>query len=170
MSRRTRFLVAVSIIISISIPAVALTLAQPPTKPRKVLELPDLPDDFKRTRIPSNADPEVQRIIRERLEQGNFEETGNPVIDDILQLMKKVGPSVLKDSSLDPAADQHAIKKPANAVSAKARAAECLLKAARNLEKIEPLDKTRRDLVNQMRRESVRLLTEWIPKSQDQQK
>lgn len=135
------------------------TPAEPPADQPKTLELPDLPD----LKIPDRKenpqrDERIQRIIRDSLEQGSAAETGDPVLDDVLQVIKN-RPSILQGSSLDPAVDQDS-PKPDSTVSARAHAAECLLRAARVLERIDLADENRRELVNQMRRESVRLLTE----------
>ncbi len=164
MSTRIRLLMAIALIALIGFTTLALTIAQPPTEspagPRRTLELPDLPDGaFRRNPGAPNLDPGLQHKIRAAIESGDFAETGDPGLDEVLQILQKQG-SVLDGSILEPAADEGIPEKRPQSASVKARAAECLLKAARVLEKIDPADKTRRDLVNQMRRESVRLLTQ----------
>ena len=105
---------------------------------------------------PQQADTKVVEKIQQALrDDSDVEATGDPILDDVLQIIKQQG-SVLDGSSLDQPEEDAA----PDTESDKALAAERLLKAARCLEDIKPLDETRRHLVKQMRRETVRLLSE----------
>ncbi len=154
--------VAILSITLIGLPTLAWTIAQPPADTRQTLELPDLPD-FQPPKVRANPqrDAKVQQIIGDALKKGEHPETGDPVLDDA---DSSEGGSILAGFDSGPRGSRATIREDQRnqSVSAKARAAECLLKAARKLEKVEPIDKTRRDLVNQMRRESVRLLARRI--------
>jgi hypothetical protein len=107
---------------------------------------------------PKPADAEVVDTIRKALsDDPEARHSDDPILDDVLQIINQRG-SILDGSSLDiePAAGP----RPSTDVGSKALAAERLLKAARLLEQIEPQDHSRRDLVKEMRRETVRLLSE----------
>ena len=118
---------------------------------------------------PMQADAEAAEEIRKALnDDPDVRGTGDPMLEDVLQIIEQRG-SVLDGSSLDPKADESAAENgpgtttdanDADQAASKTRTAERLLKAARCLEEIQPLDETRRELVNRMRRETVRLLSE----------
>ena len=82
---------------------------------------------------------------------------GDPIMDEVLQIIKKRG-SILDGSSLDLRSEAAADRSPER--TNKNLTAERLLKAARLLEQIEPQDHARRQLIREMRRETVRLLSE----------
>ena len=151
MFSRKRVAFACCVFAGVGWMSVALTLADPPASDPKSLPLPDLPDLEVQQSQPIRRNPQVEKKIRDAIENGDFQETGDPVLDDLLKFMREN--SVLRNTSLDPALDS-----PGATTSARARAAESLLKSARLLEKIESSDKTRQDLVNQLRSEAVRLL------------
>jgi len=91
--------------------------------------------------------------------------SGDPILDDVLQIIKQRG-SILDGSSLDHGIDssaEQASRSPTRDAAGpsviKFRTAEQLLKAARMLEKIDPHDLARQELVEMLRRETVRLMS-----------
>ena len=164
MSARLRFAVAFALIALLGISTLALSIAQPPNASNQI-ELPDLPDAELRANLSeSAADPQTQQRILQALKGKRGPESGDGVLDDMLEIIKRNG-SVLDGSELESVESEldsnRGLGKPASdSRPNRARAAESLLKTARRLERIEPLDKTRCELVNQMRREAVRLLTQ----------
>jgi hypothetical protein len=155
-----RLVVALALIALLGISTLAITIAQPPQADNQ-LELPDLPDSELRTNTREQTpNPATQQRIRQALEGTGATPSGDGMLDDVLQFIERRG-SVLDGSELESVESELGIANtPVDAPPGRAHAAESLLKAARRLEKIEPLDKTRRELVNQMRREAVRLLTQ----------
>ena len=123
------------------------------------------------------ADSKVIETIRRALDDDSETlHSDDPILDDVLSIIRQQG-SVLDGSALDqavtdqtrpdaPMFDQRGEPKSDSdgdsliSVTDKAMAAERLLKAARFLEQVKPLDKVRIDLVRQMRRESIRLLSQ----------
>lgn len=107
---------------------------------------------------PKPADAEVVDTIRKALSDGpEAQHVNDPILDDVLQVINERG-SILDGSSLSPKTNTESF--PPTEAASKALTAERLLKAARLLERIEPQDHSRRALVKQMRRETVRLLSE----------
>ncbi len=109
----------------------------------------------------------IERKIREALEGGKTSAASDPVLDEVLQIIQRNGGSVLRGSQLD----QHSNTVPGMDVvssqgdadfeaEARARAAEMLLRTARFLMQIGPIDEMRLETVNRMRREAIRLLLE----------
>ncbi len=86
--------------------------------------------------------------VKKYLQQGKS--TGDPILDSILEGRS----SILDGSALDPKLD--VVK--SNTTSQQARAAESLLKAARQLEKLSNSDETRTKLIKQLRTEAGKLL------------
>ncbi len=85
-------------------------------------------------------------------------QTNDPILNDVLNVIRQQG-SVLDGSSLDlPSGD--AAESVESTDSQRALAAELLLRTSRTLEQIGPVDKTRQQLVKQMRGEAVRLLSQ----------
>jgi hypothetical protein len=103
--------------------------------------------------------PEEQ-MFRDAL-QGNFSEIrmGHGVRDDVIGIIKKQG-SILDGSVLDPRRSGDETNSSSEDRSKKAFAAEQMLKASRWLENIGPADSDRADLVNRMRAEAAKLLSE----------
>lgn len=158
-------------------PPARKTLVPPPEVP--------LPVDS----ISQDAFEPAQEKIRAALEgEASSGGTGDGVLDDVLGMIRRQG-SVLKGSSLDPLDDAsleidgalHAdssttesqsldgAQLPASqlqaapsrsALSRAALAAEQMLKSARLLENIGSANQDRAELVNRMRAEAVKLLTE----------
>ncbi|TWT79916.1 hypothetical protein CA13_13260 [Planctomycetes bacterium CA13] len=94
-----------------------------------------------------------------------------PITEDVQQIIRDLG-SVLDGSSLDPAnapasattggAARNTVQGFKRKGSKRIRVAETLLRNSRNLEMTTPLDKPRRELVAQMRREAIRLIQESL--------
>tara|TARA_R110002049_G_scaffold46487_1_gene135188 strand:- start:144667 stop:145140 length:474 start_codon:yes stop_codon:yes gene_type:complete len=114
------------------------------------------------------ADAKVVETIRKALHDDSaVPSSDDPILDDVLNVIRQQG-SVLDGSPLDPkleplpesASDADRGDRSLAPASHRALAAERLLKAARLLEQVQPLDNARRQLVKQMRRETVRLLSE----------
>jgi hypothetical protein len=116
--------------------------------------------------MPAPADPAESIIRRAFSERGPIQPTGDGVLDDVLEVIRDRG-SILDGSSFDPRADpDRAPRRRHDLVGTstgrhvdRVRLAELLLKSARLLEQVEPVDETRRELVNRMRLETVRLLS-----------
>jgi hypothetical protein len=130
--------------------------ADPPDFPATDLPLPDvvLPD----SPAPDLASPAGQKI-REALddELPRHVTSGDGVLDDVIGIIKRRG-SILDGSSLDTnVVIEH---RRTNGNSKQAYVAEQLLKSSRLLEGIGSSDTNRADLVNKMRAEAVRLLSE----------
>lgn len=125
----------------------AIRAAEPPAKAT--------PPD----RLPAQAVAPAEQKIRDALEGKSHQATGDGVLDDVLGLIKQRR-SILKGSSLDPAnSDREATSGP-HAESEVAWVAEQMLKAARLLESIGAPDQGRSDLVQRMRDEAGKLLSE----------
>lgn len=108
------------------------------------------------------AEPPVspaEQKIRDALQGRADKPTGDGVLDDVIGLIKKKG-SILDGSSLDPNQDSAEKVTTAGLISRKAHAAEQLLRASRLLSQFDSNDPSRLELVNQMRAEAVKLLTE----------
>ena len=103
------------------------------------------------------TDPAAQKI-RQALEgDESVKPTGDGVLDDVIQIIKRQG-SVLDGSSLDE--DQPSKRVVADPVDRRALVAEQLLKSARMLSVLEQPDDDRRKLIRRMRSEAASLLTE----------
>ena len=169
--------IAISLIVMV-VAAITVGVAQTPTNVLTLPEGVDLPTELPRVesiappidgtqpaghpRIPGNlaplrrADPLAQRKIREALEGRRLGgSSGNVMLDDILNIIQTEG-SILDGSVLDP--DQDDVPQSSDE-SARALAAERLLRASRTLEQLGD-DHARASLVKQMRSEAARLLTE----------
>ena len=101
---------------------------------------------------------EAQQKIRKALE-GESDDTnsGNGVLNDVLDVIKQRG-SILAGSSLDDRATPP--RHTEDSASRKALVAEQLLKASRLLRSLGDPDKNRSTLIDQMRREAKKLLSE----------
>ncbi|MFK8110799.1 MAG: hypothetical protein AB8B91_01275 [Rubripirellula sp.] len=105
---------------------------------------------------PSTAEQHIRRV----LEGDSAGSAGDMVLDDVLQVIQRRG-SILDGSILDESPEQPSLSGQAAAtVSAKAFAAEQLLKAARLVEKVDAENAKRVQLVSQMRAEARKLLSE----------
>ncbi len=150
MNHRTRKLTCFCFIAAI---ATAVSLADEPTQNGAV------PVD-----LPQVATPAEQQI-RNALEGKSNGPTGDGVLDDVLGLIKNQG-SILDGSVLDNKTElnsspQTAIDRSADIeIDRRARVAEELLRTARLLIEVGPVDQARAELVASMRREAIRLLTE----------
>ncbi|TWU55310.1 hypothetical protein [Rubripirellula reticaptiva] len=135
----------------------AIGQISPPQKTDSEIEFPKGVTPPIETTPARNA-AKAQQEIREALQGKTTSETGDGVLDDILQVIKSQG-SVLDGSVLD-ASDLPAGNRRAN-VSAHHRAvvAEQLLRSARMLFETGPIDDSRGELIRQMRSEAARLLT-----------
>ncbi len=98
----------------------------------------------------------IEEKFRQAIESGNPGQSSDPILNDLLELAGQQ--SLLKNSMLGKELD--AMEGASSAQSRHAHAAESLLRAARRLEQIGSRDKTRQQLVKQMRSEAVKLLTE----------
>ncbi|MCG8653628.1 MAG: hypothetical protein MI861_27570 [Pirellulales bacterium] len=120
---------------------------------------------------PAETEPPAQKKIRVALQGEQVEaDSGDVVLDDILRVIRQQG-SVLDGSVLDPKACQSSLLKedsladappPASSqeeISQRAYTAELLLLTSRRLEQIGAVDKTRKQLVAEMRDEAARLLS-----------
>ncbi len=107
--------------------------------------------------LADKPDPPEQQILREALEGKETEKSGDGVLDDVLDIIKKRG-SILDGSALDDRTDE-TVTASADA-SRNAMVAEQLLKTSRLLQSIGGQDKMRVDLVKRMRTEAARLLSE----------
>lgn len=106
--------------------------------------------------------PSADEQIRRALEGGASESAPRDgILADVLDLIGERGSvlegSVLDDNLVDPSTGKTTFK---SSDSVKARTAEQLLKASRMLEDLPSQDRTRIELVNKMRQEAVKLLTE----------
>ncbi|TWU24947.1 hypothetical protein Pla52o_12440 [Novipirellula galeiformis] len=89
--------------------------------------------------------------------------SSDPLLDDVLGLIQSRG-SILDGSSLDPAMETPlASEQGPSDLDNRARAAECLLRSARLLQRLGPPSASRNELVTKMRHEAGRLLTEAGP-------
>ncbi len=107
-----------------------------------------------------------QTKIRSALDGGAPVTDGDPVLDDLLQLIRRRG-SVLDGTVLDPSSDFDVPTHDPNARQASdpraveddmAFAAESLLRSARVLSQLGPPDPDRRELITRMRLEAGKLL------------
>jgi hypothetical protein len=138
----------------------ALPAKEPPELPETLL-LPagPLPN-------PPKADPATEQRFRQAIQQGAKATSNDSVVDEMLDVMRRNGGSILEGSSLDPKRDwtvetkarQTPPPRSADANARSFRTAEQLLKTARLLDKIQPISENRKRLVNQMRQEAVRLM------------
>lgn len=149
--------------------------AQPPavptkTSPAEPAPLEAAPAETSPTETsPAEASPEpsstpnpIESKIRSVLEGApGGVHSSDPLLDDVLGIIKSRG-SILDGSSLDPALDTPT-SAAGNDRDASARAAESLLRSARLLNRIEPRDSARTELVEKMRHEAWRLLGESAP-------
>ena len=115
---------------------------------------------------PPNTDQQYDKI-RAALEGGDPVTDGDPVLDDLLQLIRRRR-SVLDGTALDPKYDFEASGSPSRDTQAtdpntleddKAFAAESLLRSARLLSQLAAPDPSRRELITRMRQEAAKLLT-----------
>ena len=106
-----------------------------PPAPRPLTEL-TLPSDVPLPTEFSGGEAQQARIREALRGRMTDAETGDPVLDELLQVIRKRG-SVLDGSSLAGPEPQTSSERP----PARARAAESMLRAARRLEQIDPLDK-----------------------------
>ena len=111
--------------------------------------------------LPAESSPTTQKI--QQALRGESVETGDGILDDMLDVLKKRG-SILDGSSLDSelAGDTESAQTSVAAGSSKAKQArvcESLLKSARLMEKLGKLSAEQRDLVAQMRQQAGQLLT-----------
>lgn len=132
----------------------------------EVVERPDAPE-------PSADDPDAKKKIEQALRGEDTSSGGSdPVLDDVLRIIRRQG-SVLDGTVLDsngkaassragetPAMGAAVPADPSPKVRRQAHVAELLLKTARRLEQLGPVDATRRRLVTGMRAEAARLLSQ----------
>ena len=146
------------ILVILALSTALISFAQPPAiQPTPLADVPQLE--------PLQPQPQatdgVQNQIRDALQGDSPVGSADPVLDDVLQIIQQRG-SILDGSSLDelerPAKSTH-LKSDRSPAFKRARAAESLLKAARHLEQIGPLDDAQGKLIQQMRQQSARLLT-----------
>ena len=155
----------------------ATTVAQPPAKsgdppaesgepPAESGEPPviSLPEDFEPKPIqPTDKALEsaIQNQIRKALHEDGVVESGDAMLDDVLNVLKQRG-SILDGSALSESIDSSPDTSPKHAKAdrqnKRARAAESLLKASRLLQQLGQNDPKQTALIQQMRLESIRLL------------
>ena len=127
----------------------------------------------------------VQQLMQEALRSdGRAPASGDQVLDDVLRVLRQRG-SVLDGSTLDPEHENtppspdgpnESSKQPNDSLGKRfrripspsvapqrARAAELLLRTARVLENLGPVGENRRKLIQELRREAVRVLTKHNP-------
>lgn len=124
--------------------------------------------------IPEN--PQALEAIKRTLAGDTTVETGNPMLHDVLRIcgetserrtaewpqrIAKRTDSWDVESPFQPSVDASPSPR-SNAITQRHRAAELLLRVGRLIDKIDPADENRQRLVNQMRREAVRLLVETV--------
>lgn len=123
-----------------------------------VLNFPDVPVPVQ----PSFPDdPAARQAISKVLQGESVVDSGHRLPDEIRELLHSTG-SVLDGSSLDRDNIEPAVSPATSRGVRQAHAAEMLLKTARLLDKIEPASENRKQLVNQMRSEAVRILQQSI--------
>tara|TARA_R110002073_G_scaffold7747_5_gene43676 strand:- start:8987 stop:9520 length:534 start_codon:yes stop_codon:yes gene_type:complete len=139
--------------------------AQPPAVPTKTSAAEAAPAETspaEASPAPSSTPNPIESKIRSVLEGASDDvRSSDPLLDDVLGIIKSRG-SILDGSSLDPALDTPT-SAAGNDRDASARAAESLLRSARLLNRIEPRDSARTELVEKMRHEAWRLLGESAP-------
>ncbi len=114
--------------------------------------------------VPKGHDPGLQDAIKKALDgKTPVAETGDAILDGLIDAVNDTG-SILDGSVLDEELGKMDLADDSSAPnqfdSERAAVAESLLKASRRLERIGSSDKSRRELVAQMRSEAVRLLSE----------
>lgn len=160
MSGSVKLLLAAVLTFAAVIP---LTIAQRPA-PSKPLPQIELPNDANPPVLIPQANTVIEGKIRKVLSGDANAKTGDPILDDILGVIKQRG-SILKGSTLGstPGSPKPKVANGADHSSERFRAAELLLRTSRSLEKLGPLDASQRDLINKMRIESKRLLNSAVP-------
>ena len=156
-------------------PALSSPLVVPDTPPADLL--PRLQQSENRAR--------VEELMQEALQRdGSRPSSGDQTLDDVLRVLRQRG-SILDDSSLDPQQQdprltpagpdespqplQGSLPKTLRRVPSpsvtpqRARAAELLLRTSRVLENLGAIDDNRRKLIDELRREAVKVLTEHNP-------
>jgi hypothetical protein len=154
------------ILTAVSVVCLGQELRIPP-EDAPVVEIAPIPNSLK-----NNS--KTEQKIREALQGNAVQGTGDPLLDDVLQMIRKDG-SILRGTQFDPQRLERELsvnsshapgvehsESPSNAGDAeiRARAAEMLLRSARFLMQIGPVDEIRKATADQMRREAVRLLLE----------
>ncbi len=107
--------------------------------------------------LADKPDPPEQQQIRQALDGAETGDSGNGILDDVLDVIKHQG-SILDGSVLD---DSELVPEPNPALLSKhAIVAEQLLRAARLLESLEKPDRQRETLIQGMRGEARKLLSD----------
>ncbi len=107
--------------------------------------------------LPPEASPEAKERIRRALSGEDGETmTGDPTLDDVLQIIKRRG-SILDGSTLADRESSHPDKN-MKTTTERARVAESLLRSARLLERLPDGGADRADLINSMRSEAANVL------------
>ena len=169
----TRWTILITAIVLSAICAgITVGIAQSPSpespsepEPLPQLTLPQLPlPDVPLPQAPAPVQPSASALkhisdILQRKKRAT--ETGDLKVDGLGKILGEMG-SVLDGSQLDPSLDiENASQESEHSEeSARAVAAELLLKTARKLEQITPADPSRRQLVIKMRGEAVKLLSQ----------
>ena len=118
----------------------------------------DPPSNHIRRVQPENQDS-IEQAIRQALEgEPLTRASGDGVLDDVLEVIRSRG-SILDGTTLDPVASRNDNPTSLSRISARARASEQLLKAARLLESIGHTNPRQAELVGEMRAEAARLLS-----------
>lgn len=107
--------------------------------------------------VPVEKQNPVRDKIRNALDGDQPARQADPVLDEMLQIIRRKG-SVLKGSVLDAELNTEDSELARSVSNENAWAAESLLRAARTLSKLKPLDAQQRDMVNRMRHEAAKLL------------
>ena len=132
----------------------ASSAAQPPN--RGGLALP--PNTHLPKTIILQSDPAIESQIKSAIRGGVIPEATDPILEGMLDVLKERG-SILDGSVLDRETEPPKTNFSSD-VDARARAAELLLRASRILGTINPIDDQRSDLIEKMRAESARLLSQ----------
>lgn len=159
-------------LLAASLCAMATSRAVQATPPGDRITLPDdlTPDQLA---IPDN--PEAFQAIKQTLQGDEDVRTADPVLQDVLRMLgrkthRRDLPEALADS--DDTSWRSAANDPVKTNTTpdqqsndRWRAAELLLKTSRILNRIAPANENRRQLVNRMRKEAVRILTQADPQT-----
>ncbi|TWU07920.1 hypothetical protein [Stieleria varia] len=166
------FLISSACLVLLNIDAVHHSLAADPP--------PVLPGELPKFQPPPRPPASQQLDVLQRALDGDPNAaSGDPMFDDLLEMIRRGGGSVLNGSALETIpdsitdghsefhADSHGMTEDAgNDADQRAHAAEALLRAARLLKKVPENDpqaiKSRDILVNDMRRQAVRLLSQTL--------
>ncbi|MGB7344138.1 MAG: hypothetical protein WBD20_07985 [Pirellulaceae bacterium] len=144
-------------VVAVGLAVLGVTIAQEPRQIALPSEQPVTPVVDPNAVIRSGVESNIQEALK-----GQTVETGDGLLDDMLKVLKQRG-SVLDGSSLDKeldiSSDGSSTRKAVPSVSQKAHAAESLLRASRLLENLGKLTDEQSELIQQMRHQSLLLLS-----------